>query len=46
MKERIVNIVTGSSAALDEHATAIRSVQQRIDDLTEVGRLFHQASVR
>jgi hypothetical protein len=36
MKDRIANIVSGSGAALDEHATAIRELQQRVEDLTQV----------
>lgn len=36
MKDRIANIVSGSGAALDEHATAIRELQQRVEELTQV----------
>ena len=36
MKDRIANIVSGSGAALDEHANAIRELQQRVEDLTQV----------
>ena len=36
MKDRIANIMSGSGAALDEHANAIRELQQRVEDLTQV----------
>lgn len=36
MKDRIANIVSGSGAALDEHANAIRDLQQSVEKLTQV----------